>query len=164
MEATLVHLFRHNLWANLALIDACEAVDDAALDAPATAAFGTARETLVHILGAEQRYLWAVTRERPRRFLRETEPFPGFESLREHAQRSGEGLIGVAQADPYDVVLRGERGGEPYALPIWLFLVQAINHAHEHREQVKRALAEHGLDAPGLSGWEYGEAVRDSEG
>lgn len=58
MTSTLVELFRHNLWANLRLIDACRGLSDAQLDAaPAGGVFGAVRATLRHIVVNEERYL-----------------------------------------------------------------------------------------------------------
>jgi uncharacterized damage-inducible protein DinB len=38
-------------------------------------------------------------------------------------------------------------------------LVQVINHATEHREQIKSMLSALGVTPPELDGWDYGEAI-----
>ena len=159
MDTTLVHLFKHNRWANLRLINSCAGLSPDHLDAPASGgAFGTIRRTLVHLLAAEERYATLLTGEAvPEPELREGDRFPGFERLRERAQRSGEILIAQAAADPYARVLRGSRGGEPYALPAYIPLVQAIHHGNEHRAQVTGLLGRLEIEPPDLSAWAYGE-------
>ncbi|NLF14530.1 MAG: hypothetical protein GX597_22300 [Anaerolineaceae bacterium] len=37
-------------------------------------------------------------------------------------------------------------------------MVQVINHATEHREQINSILCSLGVTPPGLDGWSYGEA------
>ena len=163
MDTTLVHLFRHNLWANQTLLDFAEGLEDALLDAPAEGAHGTARDTLVHLLAAEQRYLWMVTGRPPAVALREVDPFPGFEPLRAHALASGESFIEIASGDPHDVVLRGEYREERYAIPVSVVLLQVINHAHEHREQIKNSLSRQGVEVPALDGWSFGETLEGAQ-
>ena len=48
--------------------------------------------------------------------------------------------------------------GADYTLPVWLLLVQAINHATEHRAQVAAILTQQGIEPPSLDGWTYHEA------
>jgi uncharacterized damage-inducible protein DinB len=42
-----------------------------------------------------------------------------------------------------------------YAIPISVFLAQAINHATEHRDQVNTVLTSKGVQAPALDVWAY---------
>jgi hypothetical protein len=44
-EEPLVDLFRHHLWANLRLLDSCEGLSDAQLDATVHGTFGSIRAT-----------------------------------------------------------------------------------------------------------------------
>lgn len=159
MDTTLVELFRHNQWANLRLLDACAGLDDEQLDASAVGTYGRVRDTLVHLLAAEERYVAHLTGQAPERPLRESEGFPGIEELRSRAQRSGEALIQIAMNDPYTEVLQGTYRGEPYSLRAVVPLVQAINHAHEHRAHVMTILTQQGVEPPDLSGWAFGEAM-----
>jgi uncharacterized damage-inducible protein DinB len=39
----------------------------------------------------------------------------------------------------------------------WVIMVQVINHATEHREQIKSMLSSLGITPPDLDGWNYGE-------
>jgi uncharacterized damage-inducible protein DinB len=38
-------------------------------------------------------------------------------------------------------------------------MVQAINHATEHREQIKSMLSSLGVTPPDIDGWAYGEVT-----
>ncbi len=157
MAMALVELYRHNLWANLRLLDACAVLGDEHLDASAPGTYGRVRDTLVHLFAAEERYVALLSGQRPERPLSERDPFPGFAELREHARRSGEALIEIAGRTGPDVMLRGTWRGEPYEMPAAVLLVQAINHATEHRAHVMTVLSQQGIQPPSLGGWTYGE-------
>ena len=159
MDNTLVHLFKYNRWANLRLLNSCAGLTPDFLEAPAGGgAFGTIQDTLVHLLAAEERYVALLTGEaQPEPPLRERDDFPGFDHLRARAERSGEALIALAGDDPGAQVLRGTRGGEPYEVPAFVPLVQAIHHANEHRSQITSLLGRLEIEPPNLSGWGYGE-------
>ena len=53
--------FRHNLWANLLLFDACLGLDEAQLEFSAKGTFGSIKSTLGHIVFAEERYIFHIT-------------------------------------------------------------------------------------------------------
>ncbi len=160
MDSHLVEIFRHNRWANLRLLDWCESVDPALLDTPAPGTYGPAGKTLVHLIGAEERYIEYLTGEimPDDRRLDEDAPFPSFDVLRPRLAASGEKLIVLATSTPMDTVLRGLRlDGTPYEVRATTLLVQAINHASEHRAHIMTAISQHGVEAPELDGWLYGE-------
>ena len=161
MATALVELYRHNLWANLHLLDACAGLGDEQLDASAPGTFGRVRDTLVHLFAAEERYVALLSDQRPERPLSERDPFPGFEELRERARRSGEALIELAGQTPADRVLRGTWRDGPYEMLATVPLVQAINHATEHRAHVMTILTQRGVELPDIDGWAYGEATSD---
>ena len=56
MATGLAGFFKYNLWANLRLLDTCEQLTDAQLDAVFPGTYGSIRVTLKHLLGAEERY------------------------------------------------------------------------------------------------------------
>jgi len=160
----LVELFGHNRWANLRLIDWCAGVDDALLDSSAQGTFGDARTTLVHLVGAEERYVELLTGETipADRRLELEDPFPGLELLRERIDASGRRLVEVAASTPDGHIIEGTyMNGEPYRLSATTLLIQAINHATEHRAHIMTVISQHGVEAPESDGWLYGEEVLD---
>lgn len=62
MTATLLELYRHKTWATLRLIEYCQSLADEHLDATIPGTYGTIRETLRHLVGAEESYLSTLTR------------------------------------------------------------------------------------------------------
>jgi len=155
MSEILIDAFKHHLWANLALLDACEGLSDQVLDASAVGTYGSIRDTLAHLFAAEQRYLLHMAGRG-----QETGPlaegsFPGVEELKNHAARNGEALIGRAGEADENRTIRGEVRGEKYAVPISVFFAQAINHATEHRAHVCTVLTQQGIEPPVLDLWTW---------
>ena len=159
MPSALVEMFRHNLWANLRLLDACAALSEDQLGATAPGTYGSVRETLVHIAGSEARYVAVLSGRDPQQageeMAWENEPFPGVEDLRERVRRSSEALVSFVQGHDPEQVLRGDFRGQTYEMSVSIPLLQAINHATEHRAHVMTVLSQCGVEPPVLDGWTY---------
>jgi uncharacterized damage-inducible protein DinB len=159
MNDMLVHFFRHNLWANLRILDACDGLSSSQLDASAVGTYGELGHTLVHIAASEESYLARLAgAPAPDRAWAQG-AFPGLPTLREHIRRSGEELVSVVESDEGARLLRGTWRGEEYALFSSVILLQAINHATEHRAQVAAILTQLGLQPPEMDAWTFEEAV-----
>lgn len=158
MATTLAELYKHNLWANLLSLEACANLTGEQLATTVLGTYGNIRDTLVHLAGAEERYVTAL-KNQPRPPAREHEPFPGFEELRALLTKSGEDLIEIANtAQPTDILRGKNRNGEPFEMPGNVLLIQAINHATEHRAHINLILTHLGLTSPNLDGWAYADA------
>jgi uncharacterized damage-inducible protein DinB len=148
-------LYAHHLWANERLLDACESLSDADLDAVVTGVYGSIRETLVHLCAAEARYLAAIKGEPRPEDPHEEKPFPGFPALRASARKTGGELIELAQkADPAGSK-QAEFQGKTYELPLSIPLAQTINHGTEHRTNITTIMSARGIEAPQLDVWAY---------
>ena len=154
MASILVKLFEHNHWANLRAVEACADLTDAQLDASVVGTAGSIRHTLMHIAGAEQRYIMRLIGREPT--YGERDGWPGIAPLRQTLDTSGQGLIDLAERANPDEVLSGEYQGQPYELPVAVIYVQAINHATEHRSQIATILTQQGVEPPDFSGWAWG--------
>ena len=159
-QPVLAELFRHNLWANLSLIDLCLTLPEEILETNVPGTYGGIRETLTHLVGAEERYLLAFAGglERLQPSLEETAP--DLATVRERARRSGERFItyaGTVEGNPtLDVIWHGQS----YKVPAAFYFVQALNHATEHRTQIKTALTQAGISPPELDGWTWDDERR----
>jgi len=158
-EHRLTKLFEHNNWANEQIISACEALSVEQLDAaPASATLGSIRDTLLHLVAAQQNYLRLLTQPLEQR-LRERLPEPPFDQLKQQAQNSGEALLALVQ-DEAGLAAKGRiQTRDQHLVEPWVVLLQVINHATEHREQVKSMLSALGITPPEIDGWDFGEAV-----
>jgi uncharacterized damage-inducible protein DinB len=155
-DSILTKLFEHNNWANMRIIHICSTLTDEQLDAePLTATKGTIRITLAHLvnsqedylsqlLGIEARFDWQVP--------------PDFATLQQAASSTGEGLIALTRSES-NSALHTTFHKDGYAIEPWVVMVQAINHATEHREQIKSMLNALDITPPRIDGWAYGTAV-----
>ena len=152
----LVKLFEHNNWANLQIIQACSALSEAQLDSePQSATMGSIRATLMHLVTSQRGYLALLTlpvEARPNTPLE-------FAESQESVIKSGEGLLELARDDAVKPIKTKLRTRDGYFAEPWLVMVQAINHATEHREQIKSMLSSLGITPPEIDGWTYGEAA-----
>ncbi len=85
MDSSLTTIFKHNLWANLRLLDLCAGLSEELLNARATGTYGRLCDTLLHILACEEIYVNLLTGREPVHTLGEGAGFPGFEELTWHA-------------------------------------------------------------------------------
>ena len=153
----LVKLFEHNNWANIQLIQACSALRDEQLDAePHSATKGTIRQTLMHLVSSQRGYLALLTLPVEER-KKQIRPL-AFDELKKSAIESGESLLALLKDESKlpDTRLETTDG---YHVEPWVILVQIINHATEHREQINNMLSALGITPPDLDGWSYGQST-----
>jgi uncharacterized damage-inducible protein DinB len=155
-ENSLEKLFEHNNWANLQIIQACSALNDEQLDAePKSATVGSIRTTLSHLVTSQQNYLRLLTMPLDERLGHI--PPPPFTELKNLASNSGEALLALARNES-SIPIKGQlRTRDGFFVEPWVIFVQIINHATEHREQIKSMLSALGVTPPDIDGWSYGE-------
>jgi uncharacterized damage-inducible protein DinB len=161
MNEALLELFRHKTWATLLLIEACQGLDEDVLDATTPGTYGTIRDTLHHLVGADESYLATVTGERP------AHPLPrervSLETLAELTRRLGPRWEAVAR-DP-EIASREVTTRDGWRTPAAIPMAQAIHHAEGHRGHVLSVLGAHGIKTPGLDisqdldVWHHGIAI-----
>jgi uncharacterized damage-inducible protein DinB len=155
-ENFLARLFEHNNWANQKIIEACLTLTDEQLDAaPQSATEGNIRSTLSHLVSAQHSYLRLLSLPLEERKDRVTVEFA---DLHESLRASGEKLLELAMSASKLPRTRLQTRDEYYVEP-WVIMVQIINHATEHREQVKSMLTALGVTPPSIDGWDYGQAT-----
>lgn len=156
-ENILARLFEHNNWANDQIIQACTKLTDEQLDAPPQSATeGSIRSALIHLVSSQHGYLRLLTlplEERRDRVKVE------FAELHESARMSGEALLALAK-EPSRISQTRLTTRDDYYVEPWVILVQIINHAAEHHEQIKSMLTALGLTPPDIDGWSYGEVAK----
>ncbi len=153
MSTELTELFKHNLWANLALLDACEELTDEQLDTQLVGTYGSTRDTLVHLAGSEELYMHMML-GKPRPPRREGEAFPGFELLRDLLTTTGREFVNLAQSGTIPASYLDTSSGE--VLTGSMIVILVINHATEHRAHINTIFSHLGLEPLELDGWIYG--------
>jgi len=152
MNGTLLELYRHKTWATLGLIEHCQSLDDEHLDATIPGTFGTIRDTLRHLVEAEEGYFVDVTGERL------SQPLPdgpvAMDELAKRIRRLGprwEVLARDPDLPSHEITSEDGRWRMPGAVP----MAQAIHHADDHRSHVLSILGARGLEVPDLDVWRY---------
>ena len=152
----LAKLFEHNNWASNKIIQACIALSDEQLDSPPQSATeGSIRSTLSHLVSAQYGYLRILTLPLEQRQDRVTLQFA---DLQESLKNSGERLLELARDESKLPATRIQTKDGYYVEP-WVIMAQIINHATEHREQIKSMLTALGMSPPSIDGWDYGEVT-----
>lgn len=151
---TLTTLLQHHHWANLRLMERCAPLTDEQLDATMSGAFGSIRDTLQHIVTAEQSYFSRISTGQPLRRPADAPPLTLAE-MTESLRTTGSGLIGWAPRIRADETVRVDWEGAPRDVPKTIILTQVINHATEHRAQIMAIMTQLGIQPPDLDGWTY---------
>ena len=153
----IVEACRYNRWANLRLLDVCEGLTARQLELTSPGTYGSIASTLVHLVGAERRYLWRLGGQVGRFSQHRT--FPGVQTLKKQAVVSGSGLIEMASGtkSPDILELRDRRGR--FRVHKSVILVQALHHGNDHRTHVCTILGAHHIAYPDMDVWTFGEAT-----
>jgi uncharacterized damage-inducible protein DinB len=151
---TLTTLFSHNLWANLRLLEWCKKLSSEQMEATIPGAQGALHDTLQHIVTAERSYHSRISTGKiyrgPARDQRMT-----LAEMSDSLRSTGTGLIEWATKVQADDTVQLDWDGTPREVPKTIILTQVINHATEHREQVKAIMSQLGLEPPDLQAWSY---------
>jgi uncharacterized damage-inducible protein DinB len=152
----LVELLRHNTMMNDRLLAACRKLPPEQLGATAVGTYGTIGATLVHIANAQEGYAARLLDvERPERL--DEDPFPGVDAVAERLAHGNAQLEEAAAkgAQGREVQVTGDDPPGTWRMEVGLFLVQAVNHGTEHRQQVSTILTGLGVEPPEMDGWTY---------
>ncbi len=143
----LLHVFRHNSWATIALIDFCRGLRPDQLQASASGTYGTVQATIAHLLLAEEAYLSRLMGKPP-----QLERPSGLDELGVRAARlttEWERMIS-GELDP-DKEVETRLGTQKAGI----VLAQVINHGNEHRGQVCTILGANGVTPPNIDAFAY---------
>jgi uncharacterized damage-inducible protein DinB len=150
----LTHLFQHHLWANLRLLNACTNLTPEQLGTSIPGSFSTLYETLQHIVNAEKSYFSRISTGVGYRRPSDAPPMT-FEEMAQSLQTTGAGLLAwVSRVQPEDSV-KIDWDGTPRDVPTIVVVTQALQHASEHREQIKAIMTMLGIEPPDLQSWEF---------
>jgi uncharacterized damage-inducible protein DinB len=152
MNQTLQTLFGHHHWANLRLFDACIPLPESLLEASVPGTYGSIQDTLQHVVEMEETYLAAI---QPGALASNAAASNTVSDLRRRVDRSGQALIAFVREVADDHQVEGTRGGQPFVLPVGIFLAQTITHAAEHRNQIATIVSRQGVTPPIVDAWTY---------
>ena len=151
---TLTTLFSHNLWANLRLLERCAELTGEQLDATMPGAYGTIADIWQHIVTSEQSYFSRISTGQRLNRPADAPPLTMAEMM-DSLRKTGSGLIEWASRVQAADTVKIDWDGTPRDVPKTIILTQVINHATEHREQIKAIITQMGIEPPDLQGWAY---------
>ncbi len=153
-QGALSLFFRHNLWANLNLLNTCLSLTNTELNHTDRGTYGSIEATLTHLVRSEERYLFFLNGQKdvddkhPDAQITMTE-------LKQRVVQSGQAFLQVvARIQPNTSVQVGE-GEKAELIPAMIVLLQTIYHSNEHRTHVATLLGQLGIQPPPLSGWDF---------
>ena len=151
--STLAAIFEHNTWANEQLMEACRGLTEEQYATSAVGGYGALGATLAHIASGEVFYTQLLTGWKPSTPWQQDDPFPGIDMLLDVVRETGPRLLKVAATWPDDGEIERDPGE---MIPARVILVQAINHATEHRTHATTILTKLGIEPPAIDGWTHG--------
>jgi uncharacterized damage-inducible protein DinB len=140
-------LYEYNSWANHRTLDSCASLTPEQFTRDMGSSFGSVRDTLVHILGAE--WIWLERwHGRVPAGLPVARDFPDLESVRRRWTEVERDLIDyIASLTPEDLqrtIQFKTLAGVPISQPLWPCLQHLANHSTYHRGQIATLLRQLG--------------------
>lgn len=149
----LRELYNYNFWARDQQLAACAALSEEQLARPLGSSFGSLRDTLAHLLGADWVWLQRFHGQSPRSFPWANE-IQALEAIRGRWQSIEEDMrayLAVLMPEALATPLTYQNfKGETWTYPLWQCLVHLVNHGTYHRGQVTMALRQLGSTPPGI--------------
>lgn len=152
MNAGLLESFRYSAWATKRLVAVCVDLSDAQVRRPAKG-FGSVLATLDHIVRCDAGYVSSLTGTSPSWVSDEVEAddLASLPARVDETTRRWEDFL----AEPLDAERVLSLDGGTYEVSAGVVVAQALHHADAHREQVRAALRELGVEPPDVQPWQY---------
>ena len=160
VSAGLLDPLRHNAWATSQLLAFCRDLGAEQVHATSEGTYGSILATLQHMIGAESRYRFRLTRALPD-WSGEPEETADLQELTRMADDMAEfwDELATSDFDPDRVISWVSRvSGADTEVRAGVLVAQVLNHGNEHRAQIFTILTTIGVEPPRLDGWSYGLA------
>ncbi|HXG25528.1 MAG TPA: DinB family protein [Candidatus Binatia bacterium] len=157
MTNLLDDAFRHHAWANDRILEACANLTPEQLTAPVPGTFGPILDTLRHLIGSDNWYLWVITDGRHPEIDEDNAGIPELQAGAKLAAKGWADLL-AGDVDPDAMTIRRGEDWEFHA-PLGVRLAQAIHHGTDHRSQVCTGLTSLDIEPPDIDLWAWAEAT-----
>jgi uncharacterized damage-inducible protein DinB len=150
----------HHVWATEQLLDVCVQVPSEELERTVPAIYGSALDTLRHLVDSDSWYLWCLSGGELGRDDFDADGLP-LDEVRAAADRNAADWEALLARDPdpdADIVIVREDGSSRHAT-VAIRLAQVLHHGSDHRSQVCTALTTLGHQPPEFDVWAFGEAT-----
>ena len=144
-------LYRYNDWANGRVLSLCHDLSHAQLDTPREIGFGSLRNTLFHILTAEQIWLerWQIVPWRPFPTDSQGLGLNDIEAQLKQIAQARQQMINAERRNRWQrVVTYQDSRRNEYSNPLDVLLLNVVNHSTYHRAQALNLLKGFGKTVP----------------
>lgn len=149
----LLDLYDYNYWARDQQLAACATLSEEQWARPLGASFGSLRDTLKHLLGAEWVWVERFNGRNPRGvpWRKETDTLDAIYARWHAVETDMRSYLAALQPQTLSAPLTYQNlKGETWTYPLWQCLIHLANHGTYHRGQVTMALRQLGATPPGI--------------
>lgn len=161
-------LYGYNHWATERVLDAAAGLTPEQWLAPGTAGRGSVRDTLVHLVSAQMRWLawWdgSHSPEEAYRIVLDPTDYPDLATVRAVWTESDQAIRafvdGLSDVDANRDITTTLRDGRVFRLPLWQMMLHVANHGTQHRSEVAAMLTGFGHSPGDLDSLVYFRPIR----
>jgi uncharacterized damage-inducible protein DinB len=160
---SLREIYEYNFWARRQQLASCATLSQEQLDRPLPSSFGSMRDTLKHILGADwvwlERFLGRSPRNVP--WIGDTHTLEAIGARWNGIEADTRAYLAALAPEALDSPLTYRNlKGETWTYPLWKCLIHLVNHGTYHRGQVTMALRQLGAVPPAVDFLVYCDKIR----
>ena len=162
-KSQIIDLYSYHEWANKKLLIAVSQLENEEFIQDLSSSFKSIRDTMVHILGAEELWLSRWVGEQGRALLN-SDDFPTYSSLSDRwdgfRNQIDRFLVTLTEEDLLQEISYKNLKGIPYTLELWKQMLHVINHSSFHRGQAVTMLRQLKKQPPSLDLISYYNGLR----
>ena len=152
-KSKIIELYSYDDWANQKLLAAVSQLENEEFVRDLASSYQSIRDTMVHILGAEELWLSRWMGEQGRTLLN-SDDFPTYPSLTErwdnYRQQITRFIMLLTEEKLTQEISYKNLKGIPYSLELWKQMQHVANHSSYHRGQVATMLRQLKKQPPSL--------------
>lgn len=152
-KSQIIDLYGYNEWANKKLLTTVNRLENEEFIRDLSSSFKSLRDTMVHILGAEELWLSRWMGEQGRTLLN-SDDFPTYSSLvdrwDDYRDQINSFILSLTEDDLTQEISYKNLKGIPYSLKLWKQMLHVANHSSFHRGQAVTMLRQLKKQPPSL--------------
>ena len=152
-KSQIIELYSYNDWANKKMLSAVGQLENEEFIQDLSSSFKSIRDTMVHILGAEELWLSRWMGEQGRTLLN-PDDYPTYTSLAERWDNFRNQincfLLSLTEEDLTQEISYKNLKGIPYSLELWKKMLHVTSHSSFHRGQAVTMLRQLKKQPPSL--------------
>lgn len=152
-KSQIIDLYSYDEWANKKLLTTVSQLENEEFVQDLSSSFKSIRDTMVHILGAEELWLSRWVGKQGRNLLN-SDDFPTYSSLvdrwDDYRNQINSFILSLTEEDLTQEISYKNLKGIPYSLELWKQMLHVANHSSFHRGQAVTMLRQLKKQPPSL--------------